>query len=400
MNGGSRPVRPQSPSARARAATLLALIALAVASCGSETNLPLGPGEEVAPGLHLYRFRDPTILDQPAPISIDLLRLDPSKVAIRSALALDEVMGTETVVETAARHRALAAVNAGFFAPNGDPAGLLKVGGELVSDTALARGAVALVSGGPGSRQRLVFDQVAVKVIARVHDRHGTHDVPIDGVDTTRVRGRLMLFTPRYHEHTDTAGNGVEWVARGRPLRIVDHRVDQGSTAIPRDGVVLSFGGMSPPDPLDHLSDSGTTIDVRAEYTTRRRSSPELWSAASDAIGGAGLLVSGGQLVTDWEVERLRPGFTTERHPRTILGVTRSGAVWLAVVDGRNPEVSIGMTFAELQRLARGLRLVDALNLDGGGSTTMVVRGRVVNRPSDASGPRKVSDALLVFAQG
>jgi exopolysaccharide biosynthesis protein len=54
------------------------------------------------------------------------------------------------------------------------------------------------------------------------------------------------------------------------------------------------------------------------------------------------------------------------------------------------------MTFAELTNLARRLNLVYALNLDGGGSTTMVVKGKIVNHPSDSTGPRKVSDALIV----
>ena len=56
------------------------------------------------------------------------------------------------------------------------------------------------------------------------------------------------------------------------------------------------------------------------------------------------------------------------------------------------------MTFADLERLSDRLHLTDALNLDGGGSTTMVVRGHVVNRPSDPAGARPVSDALVVLA--
>jgi len=54
------------------------------------------------------------------------------------------------------------------------------------------------------------------------------------------------------------------------------------------------------------------------------------------------------------------------------------------------------MTFEDLQRLADRLELTDALNLDGGGSTTMVIRGQVVNRPSDPTGVRPVGDALIV----
>jgi exopolysaccharide biosynthesis protein len=57
------------------------------------------------------------------------------------------------------------------------------------------------------------------------------------------------------------------------------------------------------------------------------------------------------------------------------------------------------MSFTELQSLARRLGLRSALNLDGGGSTTMVVQGQIVNHPSDATGPRPVSDAILVFPQ-
>jgi exopolysaccharide biosynthesis protein len=57
------------------------------------------------------------------------------------------------------------------------------------------------------------------------------------------------------------------------------------------------------------------------------------------------------------------------------------------------------MTFLELQRLAARLKLTDALNLDGGGSTTMIVKGAIVNHPSNATGPRKVRDALLVMAR-
>jgi exopolysaccharide biosynthesis protein len=78
-----------------------------------------------------------------------------------------------------------------------------------------------------------------------------------------------------------------------------------------------------------------------------------------------------------------------------MVGVDRNGFVWLAVVDGRQ-ETSVGMSFAELQRLADRLELTDALNLDGGGSSTMVVRGKIVNRPSDTAGPRAVSDAIGV----
>ena len=66
-------------------------------------------------------------------------------------------------------------------------------------------------------------------------------------------------------------------------------------------------------------------------------------------------------------------------------------------VDGRRPGWSAGVTLPEAARLMRALGARDALNLDGGGSTAMTVRGRVVNRPSDLSGERPVSNAVVVL---
>ena len=76
------------------------------------------------------------------------------------------------------------------------------------------------------------------------------------------------------------------------------------------------------------------------------------------------------------------------------------GRIVLVTVGGRQPYHSLGMTLAELAAYLRQLGATDALNLDGGGSTTLVVRGTVVNLPSDETGERPVSDVLLVLAPG
>jgi exopolysaccharide biosynthesis protein len=69
----------------------------------------------------------------------------------------------------------------------------------------------------------------------------------------------------------------------------------------------------------------------------------------------------------------------------------------LVTVDGRAPGYSIGMSFAEQARVMRALGARVALNLDGGGSTTMAVRGRLVGRPSDTTGERPVGDVVTVL---
>jgi exopolysaccharide biosynthesis protein len=73
------------------------------------------------------------------------------------------------------------------------------------------------------------------------------------------------------------------------------------------------------------------------------------------------------------------------------------GKLLLITVDGRQPGESIGMSLPMLAELLLKLGAVDAMNLDGGGSATMVIHNKVVNRPSDQTGERPVGDAILVF---
>ena len=84
-----------------------------------------------------------------------------------------------------------------------------------------------------------------------------------------------------------------------------------------------------------------------------------------------------------------------EAQPCTIAGIDGQGRTVLVTVDGRSTE-DLGLSVPEAARLARSLGLVDAINLDGGGSTTMVVNGSVISRPSDATGERPVGDALVI----
>jgi hypothetical protein len=372
-----------------------ATCALAALGLLAQPAIQLGAAETVAPGVDFFRIHDSSLLNTPGRVAICLLRLDPRRVRLATVLAGDQVLGTETVSSMAGRTAATAAVNAGFFLPTGEPAGLLKVRGILVSDAPLQRGAVA-ITGGDGSGLALLFDQVSASVVIHVTTTAGTSSVPAAAVNAPRPPGQVVWFNHLFNRHTDTTDSGTEWVVTGSPPAVAERRTDAMRTVIPRDGAVLSFGSTAPASPLDRL---GVGDPVRAEvvYRTARGTSSGEWERAPDAIGGAGLLMFKGEPIRDWTVEGLRAGFDTERHPRTMIGVDGGGSIWLVAVDGRNPALSLGMTFAELQRLARALGLRDALNLDGGGSTTMVVKNVVVNHPSDAGGPRRVSDAILVF---
>ena len=94
--------------------------------------------------------------------------------------------------------------------------------------------------------------------------------------------------------------------------------------------------------------------------------------------------------------------FYDKRHPRTVMGKDSAGGVWLVVVDGRFPGEAEGMTIAELTDLCKRLGLTEALNLDGGGSSTLwTLPGGVLNHPCDNGqfdhvGQRIVPNAVVV----
>jgi hypothetical protein len=118
------------------------------------------------------------------------------------------------------------------------------------------------------------------------------------------------------------------------------------------------------------------------------------WPYVADTLGGNPMIMDEGKVLWN-EVSGSSSFFG--RHPRTGVGVTASGNILLVVVDGRWRR-SRGMTLARFARLFKYLGAVRALNLDGGGSTTMVINGNVVNHPSDRTGQRHVSSALVVLA--
>jgi hypothetical protein len=378
---------------------IAAILLLLAAACGSDSTSStwLGEPEVVSPGVDLYRNNDESLVDGAGPIAVFLMKIDPARARLASVLANDRVLDSEAVVDIARRHHAVGAVNGGFFnRDNGEPLGLLKVDGRLVSDNSAARGAV-IVTSPPGGPTSLTFDRLAAKMSMSFASPDGEPFViPIDGVDTTRQRGRLMLYTPRYHTDTDTAPTGTEWVLDGQPLRVVSMRARAGRTPIPAAGVVLSFGGLDLPTPLKALL-PGVVVSLSTRWRSSFGVPDDVLDASHHIINGAGLLRREGRTLDEWAGEALSDtAFVNARHPRTLVGRDAEGAIWLVAIDGRQPDYSIGMTFADLQRLGDRLQLVDALNLDGGGSTTMVVRDQVVNRPSDPGGARPVSDAIIV----
>ncbi len=119
----------------------------------------------------------------------------------------------------------------------------------------------------------------------------------------------------------------------------------------------------------------------------------EVWNVV-DAIGAGPMLVADGRIRISIDEEVFFGSSIPNTHPRTAAGRTRDGLLILLVVDGRQPE-SRGVNLRELAEIMLDLGAVDALNLDGGGSATLVVNGTLLNRPTGGTSQREVMSALV-----
>jgi hypothetical protein len=210
------------------------------------------------------------------------------------------------------------------------------------------------------------------------------------------------LYTSRYGATAprDTARQTAEapMIAAGRRgdtlLYVRRGPVSSASgSAIPPGGAVLAaYGPGLRLREVQGMTDGDT---VRVLLTTLPRAGAGMLTLL---VGGWPRILRGGQNVAPEApmVEGTISRNAEARHPRTALGFSRdSTTLFLLVVDGRTPK-SVGMTLVELAELMRRLGAWDAMNFDGGGSTTMVIDGSVVNVPSDPAGEREVGNALLV----
>ena len=177
--------------------------------------------------------------------------------------------------------------------------------------------------------------------------------------------------------------------------RIVAIGEGSGSTPIPPDGMVLSIGAERLEEVLPRLR-VGDTASIQLRLIPLLADPERDWARTEHIVSGGPLLLWRGNRIEDPQVESISRVFFLARHPRTAVGVREDGTLLFVTVDGRRPEESVGMSLPELTDLMIELGAVSAINLDGGGSTTMVIDGKVVNRPSGGS-PRRNADAILLY---
>jgi len=358
----------------------------------SETRRQVCPGVE-----HVHRTTED-------PLNINVLLIDVRQpgISIRTCLAQDRAAGLETVRSMAVRKGAVAAVNGDYWTNHGIPLGLTVVDSEIV---------VA-----PKYRTAFGILRDGIPVIGRwtngwswdaavLAPDGATHELTMMNSDCGEKW--LCLYTDRYG--LPSKGNSVSPVTEvvcNLEHRVLEVRTDQPGIEIPSGGFVLT-GRDEAGVWLREKFQTGDWV-----HLDLRSSRP--WQELKQAIGAGPRILKEGRLFQD-SLESIPQGeeFPRDwkeahyyrRHPRTAAGISKDrNRVILITVDGRQSEFSVGVYQKQMADLLLEFGAWDGMDLDSGGSTTMVIEGDLVNHPSDYSKPdgtggreRRVADSLQIL---
>ncbi|WP_211323162.1 phosphodiester glycosidase family protein [Amycolatopsis palatopharyngis] len=412
------------PVSRALAVVVVVLTAVALVlvpdrgAAAEGDTLPLGDpdlverrtSQTLADGVTLTRIirgTEPASPDQintttRGPWVVNVLAIDPDKAhGHLKATYGPDLAHVERTTDLVRLSGALAGVNASFFTFTanrqypGDPVGLGIFSGELLSEPATAPHEVDMVVDSHSNRVLLG----RLEWSGSVRNRQRGQVLPLEFlnhpptvpagcatlVDQTRcdLPGDVVQFTPQFAAATPS-GAGVEVVLDSHGC-VVRAATTRGASLSPDQTSLQATG-----------RDAGSLLDVAGEGCVNRTSTltdedgeqlavrPGLFG-----VNGRYRLTADGQVVVPDGT-----GSFFDRNPRTIAGTTKDRRIVLATIDGRR-STSVGTTMQETAAVADALGMHDAVNLDRGGSTTMSIDGRLVNRPSDSSGERAVGDALV-----
>ncbi|MBP6432545.1 MAG: phosphodiester glycosidase family protein [Ferruginibacter sp.] len=146
---------------------------------------------------------------------------------------------------------------------------------------------------------------------------------------------------------------------------------------------------------------NGHSVSFSVEGTTE--TIPVCFSSFSEwkvktAIGGGPVLLQKGEISIANKEEEMFAGKSglIDKHPRTAMGYTTDGNLIIMVVEGRNPNLADGVSLPQLAQLLKDIGCVEALNLDGGGSSCMLVNGKETIKPSDKTGQRPVPAVFII----
>ncbi len=390
------------------------------------------------------------------PWIINVLAIKPSQTTARLSFALpggDNLGGAgETVTAAVSRLGAVAGINAGFFsnikplqhaaAPR-SPVGTTVVDGKLVGTAAGGRPGVMITTTGAGHPKVTVLPKLTSSITVTDAQNSAIDvksvDRPILGtVVNCGTPAQAPLKTPQQDYVCTNFDDLVMYDAlylQGESSNTLVNADYKGSTyelVVDAAGtVVASHATLGSPAPkggyvLQGLGKSAAWLERHAAVGTKLTRAEHVYSNGNEialapgmAIVEAGPTLSGENPLQNAWTEGFSPtlsgivssdsvdpsnirwyeGWVVARNGRTAIGVSGDGTILLVEIDGRQPMVSLGTSIQETSDVMTWLGATSAINLDGGGSSNMVVNGATVGHPSDGSGERAVGGTLLIGAK-
>jgi uncharacterized protein YigE (DUF2233 family) len=376
----------------------------------------------IAPGvLYSQSIRssggDPLVINS---LKIDMkqagLRLEPF-IAHGTLLPPSPLTPKETVGDFAKDQNAIAAVNGDYFEEPGFPVGLTIQNGQLICDSLPWRTAFG-ITGDNSVRMGMIVTQAEF-------DAADGSDRFLDAINRPLSSNQIVLLTPLYSSmaHVSnkativTLNNITGTMALGSSITAIAAAPVPGSETAPiaPNSAMLAGSGSGAQWLQAHVK-AGDVVKIRFNayptpslaglprgvYASRDafhcvHDDSGIWKNVQQAFSGGPVLVQNGVVNVDWRTEHFTdPSFANDRAPRTAIGVTKNGNILLVTVDGRQSQ-SKGVTLTDMGNIMVSLGAVQAMNLDGGGSTEMTVGGLYVNSPSDGA-PRRVAEALALLS--
>lgn len=311
------------------------------------------------------------------PRIITMLELDLSKdnFLIEPVLAENRVPGTEDLAQMVKNNRVLAGINGGYFRYSGRPLGLIIKNKEIVSEPLKNRTVIGF------SEDDIFIDNIEWAG----YFGSDKYQVSITGVNRKTAADEVVIFNHYYGEKAPVVKPGTyELVIKGGQIIALNTAGKQSE--IPEDGYIIQAHG----DAVKNLN--RFRIGEEVQYKNRFR--PDIIKMGIiNAVGGGPRLVKDGEVYITSKQEKFQPDISSGRAPRTALGVTDDNKLIMITVDGRQPLLSIGISLKELAELMIDYGIVDGMNLDGGSSARMVVRGYTMNNPSQE---RYISNGILI----
>ncbi len=352
---------------------------------------------QVVPGITMFET-----VDSQKPVTITALKVNIKQpgVKVGAFVGNDRIQSVgggkdrETVSSAAARKGAVAGINGDFFPWTGDPLGFTVVDGRIVSEPYTGRPAFGITRSG----QILLG---VVKMGLTFEFDNGRWLKP-NGVDRPLGAGELLVYEREWGMNTGAGADTAELILRmdwaqltetGSCQAVVEKILPKGENSpIPGDGIVLVANGPRVRELLD-AAEGQKSVKVGLILQDELNRS---WLGVHNAVGGWPMILRDNTYMPH-EADAGQKKFSQTRHPRTAVGVTKNGSLLLAVVDGRQITGG-GASLRDLAQIMSDLGCTEAMNLDGGGSSTMVVRGLVINSPSDGK-QRAVASGVLLYAQ-